>query len=209
MQKKEAIESSILISKRWLQKSKSEEYQNKNIVTVFDKFFTLFVSYNALYCAINLHDHYVDYVKENKDDKKSVTENVPKYLGYSSLTENLLFNEKIKQGIKQIVRVIEEKKFYIVHSRKDFKPDFNQDTAHINNIKQGLDKNYDELDQSISTEFIKSLLTLIYETRCNMFHGRKQINDPQIKLLIPMNAILMEIIEMGLSKLESDISDIR
>lgn len=211
MSEEEAIQSAIKICKRWRKKFKknySPPYENqKSIEDLFDSFFTLFVSYNALYCAINIRNKQAE---DSMNDKKSVTENVPKYLGHSALAEELIANEEIKQGIRQIIDLIEIRFFSIVFKKDDSKKshyyiaDTDEEREHIDKVKKGLNPGYEFIDKSGYEEFTKSLLFLIYKTRCNMFHGRKQIDNNQKKLLIPMNAILIKIIEMGLDKLEQE-----
>jgi hypothetical protein len=205
LSEQEAIQSAIKICERWLRKFKKNYNPDKSIDILFDRFFTLFVSYNALYCAINLFTK-----ATNKQNNISATQNVPEYLGHSNLAKTLLCDEEIKQGIEQIINLIDKEIFYI-HSKKDDPknsqyniPDLEEDKKHINNIKKALVENYDVLDKSILKEFTQSLLTLIYKTRCNMFHGSKQIDNLQRNLLIPMNAILVKIIELGLDKLKQE-----
>ena len=50
------------------------------------------------------------------------------------------------------------------------------------------------LNSSSADERARAILQIIYQVRCNMFHGRKSVNPVQKQLLIPLTVLLEKII---------------
>jgi hypothetical protein len=49
----------------------------------------------------------------------------------------------------------------------------------------------------------EAILKIIYQVRCNMFHGRKSVEPIQKQLLLPLIVLLEKIIEKLYQKLDS------
>lgn len=158
----------IEIAKRWFEKSKM--YTDKeNVVDVMDKFFSLFVAYNAFYSQFS--------EKNKNDDRSCATTKMDEYLKKNNITVLNDFEDEIYKMIKPV----EDGEFYIYGN--DNKNDFKKDTVIIVKIKEDIN-NYG------------AILNFIYGIRCNMFHGEKQIIGEQIKLLDPANIIMEKLLDV-------------
>ena len=169
----------ITFCNRWLEKA--DKYTNDTTEDVFDKFFSLFVVYNAIYTEVTC------VLKEKNPqisttDNKSATENIPKYI-----EEDILYNalkSSNETDINSIVELIENGTFHI--STK-----IDRDNKNLSAIR-----NYHSTTRKTEQkEYNKAILSMIYGARCNMFHGSKGFDTIQKQLLIPMNNILEMIIK--------------
>lgn len=156
------------IAKRWFEKSKN--YTDKeNIVNVMDKFFSLYVAYNAFYSQFS--------EKNKNDDRSCATTRMAEYLKRNRIT---VLND-FEAEIYRMIKPVEDDEFYIYGN--DNKDDFKNDAVIILKIKEDIN-NYG------------AILNFIYGIRCNMFHGEKQIIGEQIKLLDPPNIIMEKLLDV-------------
>ena len=189
--------------KRWL--SKAESYANEELTSLngrlsfsrggkledsFDKFFSLYVAYNALYFEGTRYLLSQNIKIEGNGDKASATKNIPIYIGQKELYEELI---KYKDDIKVIIESTD--KFYFSTKRDNITPDFDKDKKLINKIKNSF--NLTEIEKQ--KEFNVALLELIYYVRCNMFHGKKEFDEIQKDFLDSVSNVLKMIIEYMLN----------
>lgn len=171
----------ILFCRRWLDKAST--YNDNDLKDCFDKFFSLFVVYNALYVEATRRMMKAGTIKPNQGgDRISATKHVPTYLGHSSLAHLLKNDAIMSHAINRFTELIHRGDFYI-HTNKLGEAERSEDRSSIRKIRQGDDK-----------EFCESCLLLIYLTRCNMFHGGKQFIQYQKDLLDPMMTVLLKVI---------------
>ncbi len=163
---------------RWIEKA--DNYTSNSTEDVFDRFFSLYVAYNAIYTEATR-------VLKNKKPKTSTTEymsatkNITNYIGEERLYLALKNNET---DINSIITLIENGTFYIFTKT-------NVDSENVSAIR-----NNSSARKKIEQEkYSNALLSLIYGTRCNMFHGSKSFEPIQKELLMPMNNILEMIIK--------------
>src|SRR5688572_24166509 len=91
---------------RWMIKASS--YGTDSLSDCFDKFFTLFVVYNALYDDVSKKMFAGNKISKNKlTDRKSATENAPGFIGHSFLAKSLKENVYTELAIQKIVRLID------------------------------------------------------------------------------------------------------
>ncbi len=180
----------MIFCNRWLEKA--DKYSDDNTDHVFDKFFSLYVVYNALYVESTLELKRMGKEKGTWD-KVSATKNVPIYIGNEKLYQKL---QKFMSEIETIVRLIEQGTFYISTKKDNITPDADKDKKYIEDIKF----NKEARKKTLIENFNIGILSLIYGTRCNMFHGRKGFDPIQKQLLTPMNNILEMIIKELLLK---------
>ncbi len=159
------------IAKRWLEKSK--KYDSDNVEEVMDKFFSLYVAYNAMYSKFSEGDKH--------DDRACATTRMAKYLKSAKIT---ILND-CESTIKEMIKPVEDGIFYIYgnHSDKDYK----KDSAIIQKIQEDIN-NY------------RAILNFIYGIRNNMFHGTKKIIAEQVQLLNPANKVLEKLLEALIQK---------
>jgi hypothetical protein len=178
-----------LFCERWLEKA--DIYREGDIKDCFDKFFTLFVVYNALYGETARRLIQNGTIKVNQDtDKKSATEHVPTYLGHSALAHAIKSDIVTIQAVNDFVGYIERGDFYLHTNKSTGEADKSDDLKHVQKINNGSDK-----------EFCESCLVFIYKARCNMFHGGKQFHPYQGNLLRPMMIVLSKVITELMRKL--------
>jgi len=159
----------IAIAKRWLEKA-----IKNNIDEVMDRFFSLYVAYNALYSRLSI---------KQGDDRRSATTRMAVYLKI----EKISVLNNCESEIFEIIKLIEDDVFYIYGNES--KQPHKQDSYIIAKIKEDIN-NYG------------AILNLIYGMRNNMFHGEKQIIAEQINLLNPANYILEKLVRELIKKEE-------
>lgn len=181
----------IEFCKRWLRKAGTYGGSTED---VFDEFFSLYVVYNAIYSRVTVVLIDKEKIQKNRTkDRISATKNVPVYIGQNILSEKLF---EIKDDIVTIIQLIEQDRFYISTKANNITADEVKDKELIRDIKAFL------ANQNIenSKKFNEAVLSMIYGTRNNMFHGSKNFDHSQISILEPMNKILRTIIALLLEK---------
>jgi hypothetical protein len=155
---------------------------------VFDKYMTLFVIFNNLYNEIPAALVAIGIVvsKQLYDNKKA-TEYVVKYLGANELLNNLQVN-KCDPDIHIIIDIIQNEEFHIKLNYDQY--DRNDDLKILHNLKSKNDTN-----KAIA------ILQVCYYVRCNIFHGKKDFNEDQRKLVAAVTNILRPIVEQLYNKL--------
>ncbi len=159
------------IAKRWLEKSK--KYNSDNVEEVMDKFFSLYVAYNAMYSRFSQGG--------NNDDRACATTRMADYLK----RENITILNDCESTIKEMLKPVEDGIFYIYGN--DSSLDYKKDSIVIQKIQEDIN-NY------------RAILNFIYGIRNNMFHGTKQIIAEQVQLLNPANKILEKLLDALIQK---------
>lgn len=171
---------------RWLEKS--DKY-GESTEDIFDKFFSLYVVYNAIYFEITIELINSRSIGKNQNwDKVSAVENIPIYVGQKKLSDTL-FN--MIKDINVMIGLIKDNTFYISTKNDNHTANHERDQEMIDNIETFCALQ----NKKNQKRFNEAVLELIYGARCNMFHGKKEFKDQQIDLLIPMNNILEMIIK--------------
>ena len=171
---------------RWLQKA--DGYSDNELAQLFDKSFTLYVIFSALYDkAFNqmLENGQITQRKVVERDK-AVT-HFANFLGHDELASELKVHAA---DISRIEDVILERKFYFNVKGVYREPDWEEDHKALLGIRS--------LDSKV---YCESILGLVYRTRCNMFHGQKTYDAEQENVLKSMNVLLRTTINMALEKL--------
>lgn len=184
----------------WM-KSKCQDYDMSSLSAYYDIFFSRFVTYNAIY---NTYTNIIEQFgvkskrKTNKgkdiergDREKAVT------IMSKSIT-NVALNDffshpEVIEDIKTIIEIIESKEFVITY--KHGEPKLIEDEQ----LKVQLMNNQHKIK-------IESILTILYNIRCNMFHGSKNFEYSQKKLLKPLNRLLINVVEMSNKELRNTIN---
>jgi hypothetical protein len=190
------------LCERW--RAKAQQYDAEDAHQLFDKFFSLYVVYNALYAetAAYLHRKASSEGKEEYKldddsfpDKKAATKYVLDLLTSTSLMQSLEKTKATKQAIDQLKTLISKQNS--LHFWISLDPVFGEP-------QEDKDKELIKMLNSSSTdERARAVLQLIYQVRCNMFHGRKSVSPVQKQLLIPLTVLLEKIIDKLYRKLES------
>ncbi len=192
------------LCERWRKKAKN--YKKEELHQLFDKFFSLYVVYNALYVenfaylirkaiAEESGEYQNKFEGDTFPDDKAATKYVIALLTSRGLLQSLEAYEPTREAINQIKMLI----------GKDNNFRFRICVHPVSG--EHLPNEDDELSQSLnshnSDHKAKAILKLIYRTRCNMFHGRKGFEPVQRELLVPLSIILEKIVDQLYRKLDS------
>lgn len=179
---------------RWVRKT--EEYDDNNLSDIFDKFFSLFVIFNRLYSEIakilikedpnigrwsGFAKLRANAIREQKvitrpllpNDKWCATIGVKMYCKQTQL--NQLVFSTCHSELETIRSLIRNREFYFYEDYLTNSPLWNKDL---------------EIYKKIGSKDIGAVLELIYQIRCNLFHGEKEYSQAQFPLLHSVNFIL-------------------
>jgi hypothetical protein len=153
---------------RW--RRKGQRYNYDRLEDCFDGFFTAFVLYNFLYDLI------CDYERSRfpqTGDRKRATEVVRQFLGSDALSSD----PNIRAHALAIKGTVESGTLYVRDAVWDA-------------------KRVRSLGSSDPVEWAQSVLDILYQIRCNTFHGSKSFNEDQRVILIPCIRILEAVNDM-------------
>lgn len=159
---------------RWL--DKASRYENEKLEDYFDRFFSVFVLYNFLYCLINEQNGY-----NKKKDSEAAVYVAKKYLGASKIYED----ESLKADALRIKELINEGSFYIRDSVWD---------------KSKIKK----IESNDPEQWSKGILEIVYKIRCNTFHGSKSFSEDQKVILQPCINIIGRICILIIEELDAN-----
>lgn len=159
--------------RRW--RNKSMGYNYTHVADCFDGFFTAFVLYNFLYDLICEYDptHY-----PQPGDKKRATEVVLSFLGSNAIATN----SHLRRSADSIRQLVENGTFYLRGNVWDAEK------------VSGLASN----DSGI---WANALLQILYQIRCNTFHGRKSFQAEQKSILVPSIEVLEALNDMLMDRI--------
>lgn len=186
-----------------------QEFQNSTIQE-FHRFFFYFVPFNAQYTAIARYLKTCKKTKlklfkgDNVRDSASATEGVQEFLTgldpeqkHLALFDNVVVSRGREEGqnaVSTLATLIKDT--YNIHVRYD------------GTVKHDKD---DELVVMLKSEDraqrVEGVLTVMYQVRCNMFHGQKRLMATQEDLLIPINdllKVLTEKLQLEFDNLDSE-----
>ncbi len=164
---------------RWLEKA--EKYRPDSVEDCVDKFFTLFVAYNALYSDI-----YRRGFRQTDDREKNMaTENVAGFLESQSLLPELLGDHDFELGLENLCSVLEDGQLAF-SINKDGVNRPHEDKKLLRYLAApGNDK-----------DRVKAALLAVYFVRCNTFHGSKELSCAQLPVFRPLIIILQKTVEV-------------
>ncbi|REH43444.1 hypothetical protein C7448_11345 [Tenacibaculum gallaicum] len=146
----------------------------------FNRFQTLFPIYNRLYSHIINFENSSKKQQNRISDYEKATTVVRDFIGSDIIIEKLVIEDRIKD-IETIADLIDKKMFNI-------------------NLKDGIGQ--EEFDKQLCENLLndkdnairsKAVLSVIYNVRCNLVHGYKNIEEHQKRLLEPIFNLLLTI----------------
>lgn len=183
-----------LFCDRWLDKANS--YPN-HLAGDFDKFTSLYVAYNRVYTEVGKVLIAQGKVKPSNQgkyaplpDRKSATSHIVDYYGESDLGNELANDPCCKQAVETLAKLVLEKRFYLHVNYQTGNPDIAKDA---------------KLAKDAQKYQPKSVLELIYQARCNLFHGTKGFEDRQHILLDNMSVVVKFVTQKVLERLKQDL----
>jgi hypothetical protein len=163
----------------------------------FALFIAHFVTYNALYSEVTRRLLLAKRISsKDTGDRQGAVGNVAMYLTHqriADILDQLPAGSDGKRRIQEKAIVYEVCHHFYIFTSKTGTPDRTQDEVHVNRIAGG----------SVC-ERVEALLTIIYKTRCNLFHGGKKRLESQAGLLNPMSVILNALNSELVSRLGSE-----
>lgn len=177
---------------RWL--AKASRYRAQTLSHTFDRFFTLFVVYNRAYDEAarlvlakspNLYEPKGPYTRRtrpvfvsNIGDRLKATKGVVDFCGSSMRTE-VFSNEVVLAALAELERLVADNRFYFFFDRDTGTPRPDLDLAALRNVRIGT---------------VVGALEVLYQLRCNLFHGQKEFEQHQLAVLRPANEILNAVV---------------
>lgn len=165
-------------------------YRGSNLSDYYDIFFSRFVTYNSLYNTIIYSKESLGILKKRtnrnthkiveRGDKEKATILMAKELSSSEL--DILFEKpEIIESIESLIEILESHRFVITHKAGQQVP--TDDLLILAKLRH-TDKKENYL----------GILELLYNVRCNLFHGSKGYERNQIELLKPINEMIFFIV---------------
>jgi hypothetical protein len=174
----------IQFCERWLQRAQDH---GDSLDAAIDEFFSLFVAYNVLYTyAGDTHG------KPGDRDRHRATRVFPQVVGYDRLSQCLNGPEGLRDLHQLPALIAPEGKFHLYHGAKSRTPNPAKDRETVRLLRS--DRPH---------ERIHGALDYIYQVRCNVFHGSKDLIDDQVTILRPCSRCLRRIIACGLEWLRN------
>lgn len=182
----------------WLQKA--GRINTDSLEGVFDRFFTLWVVFNRLYeeagraLVCRGHPIYRPFIKRRgarvfapPPDKISATKGIAAFVGKTRLMDSIYRDAEAMHGLEYIHDAIRYGMFYFHENYETGEPDTAKDIILVDKAIGGC---------------VESTLSLIYQARCNLFHGQKAFTEAQRELLNGMSSILTQVIQCLLQTIE-------
>ncbi len=169
----------LSLCRRWLKKA--SECDGAKLEGAFDRFFSLFVAFNAVYV----------YLSPNDDrDRQQATKLFPKVVGSDSLAEALDGNGG-SDDIRKLSELIGPGGGFFLHGKLGV-----PNRAHDEEVGR-------QLVSLDPTARVDAVLRFLYQLRCNLFHGRKDMAEEQRRVLVPANRCLERVVRVGLQHIQN------
>ena len=176
----------LAFCRRWLEKA--AQYDDSTLEGAFDKFFSLFVAFNRLYSYVNRHA-----AQPAKEDRGQAITVFSKALGARRLLDALTSGNGAADihVLRDLIGPCGE--FFLISESGRGSSDT------IENWRL-----FENLNSTSRCEQVNAVLTYLYLVRCNMFHGAKDFEHRQLKIIRPSVRVLERVIRAGLSVVEAD-----
>jgi hypothetical protein len=196
------------LCKRWLEKAKqydevinASSFSKERCEALIDKFFTLYVVYNALYNevhAILKREKTIPADKRCTEEEKAVG-NVILSVTAEKLLSKISEDPAACRSMTRIEEIMKEG----INSRRnrygDLRICYNSNCIYDEDEDRKLQSKFYQKDKP--AKYVKGILKLIYHIRCNLFHGKKEINAIQEEILSPSVILLERIVNIVYDKL--------
>lgn len=165
-------------------------YKGDRLSDYYDILFSRFVTFNSLYNTIIYTKETLGLLRIKTNKKHKIIERSDKEkattLMSKELTDVQLNNLFEKSGfitsVANLIRILESNRFVITHRAGKQVPE--DDILILAKLKH-----------SDKEEIYLGILELLYNIRCNLFHGSKGYEYDHIELLKPINEITFSIVD--------------
>lgn len=183
---------------KWL--AKADQYEGQNLLSAFDRFFTLFVIYNRLYAETTFHIARQGQLnlanKTSFPDSAAATDYVVQFLGSNDLIKLFEASPESARGIQEMIALLAGP----IGGRQ-----FNikLDMIHGNAQRDEDIKLLGKFRSNGAHDRATAVLEFIYAVRCNLFHGHKSFDAIQLEVMRPANTLLRHVIEILFGRLDA------
>lgn len=165
-------------------------YNGDKLSDYYDIFFSRFVTFNSLYNTIVYAKVNLGLLKKKTDKKHKIIERGDKEKAITLMAkelttiqlDNLFEISEINTSVNNLIGILESKRFVIIHRAGHQSPA--DDLLLLAKLKS-----------TDNAEKYLGILELLYNVRCNLFHGSKGYEHDQIELLKPINVITYHIVD--------------
>jgi len=168
-----------------------------NLRHSFDRFMSLYIVFNRVYLEVGKLLVALGQVRVSPSrryaplsDRITATSHVVDYYGGAALRNDMRDDGTCRAAIEALVELIRGHHFYLHEDYRTGSPDFDKDADLAKKARK-----YDP----------KAVLELIYQARCNLFHGEKAFEERQRILLDNMSIVLEFVTVRILAKLRADL----
>jgi len=174
---------------------KAEEYNTNDVSGCFDKFFTLYVTFNRIYAEATFSLARQSQIKiEKRDsfpDAQAAIAYILQFLGAEHFVSEIMADDNSVAALGKIMQLIRDERFYVKLDMVTGKRQRDRDLKLLADLES----------ENLATKS-RAILETIYSIRCNMFHGHKGFNEMQIEILQPVIILLKKTITIALDKLQ-------
>ena len=156
--------------------AKAQCYQTDDLSDCFDKFVTLYILFNSQYNYLTKEDD------EDGGDRHKATIFIKQFIDCKKFCEI----GTVTVSLQAIIELIGDRVFYLKDEAKD---------SEI----------VSKMQSSDFEEKIEGILEMIYQVRCNLFHGDKSFVSNQKMILLPCIVILEKINEAVFEYIENKL----
>jgi len=151
--------------------TKCSSHQTNSLADYYDLFIARFICYNALYNAI------VDEKGGPQGDFQRATKEMASYSGNQRL-ESLMEQNRLEAIKEGLIDILDSKAFNFTLKKKTRDPDPASDQKILANLNN-------------PATMLLGILELMYQVRCNLFHGSKGYEEVQKAILKPLSEFLL------------------
>ena len=164
-----------------------------------DRFITTYTVYNRIYTEIGFLMLRRGSIKGKKSepyrplpDRESATQHTVRYYDAKLLKKDILGNSRWKESVDNLINAFNSGYLYFHIDYLTGTPDYVRDGEVFTKVRE-----YNPF----------AIQELIYQARCNLFHGQKELICEQKPLLDSMSNFLSILNTQLLAKLEGDLVD--
>ena len=171
---------------RW--REKADGYGTVKTEDWFDRFFTLWVLFNALYTEVALRTG-----NAGVPDDSAAQDILLHYLTATTFAAQLNADNAVVAALAEIQTFLQGHHYFFKLDRRTGERQPVEDEELLGRLRA-----------NSRNEQGRAILEALYCVRCNMFHGHKAFDPVQVALLRPMIVILGKVIDLTRIKLGSD-----
>jgi hypothetical protein len=181
-------------AQRWFENRK--RHADGSLESTMDKFFTLYVAFDVLV----FHATFSAGLDPQFKIKENTTIRLPQWANHDRIWTALNDGAQATKDLSTLRHLIRDGGEFFLYWKR----------TELGDVRPQKGKNralYDKLGNQSQSVAVEGVLEYLYKVRCNLFHGSKMLEKPQMQILEPSIRCLERIIEVGLAKLREELGD--